>query len=118
MTAEAMSKAMSWDDHDILHRLYPYHFEWSAVYGRTFLYWFGSKPRLAIADPGMIKDVLMNTDGSFVKNELSPPIKMFFGQGILALEGERWSLHRRIANHAFKMEIVKVILLNINTKIH
>ncbi|KAF5468445.1 hypothetical protein F2P56_012595 [Juglans regia] len=107
MYAEAQLKPMSWDDHDILHRLTPYHSEWSAVYGRTFLYWFGSKPRLAIADPDMIKEVFMNTGGSFERMEHSPPVKMFFGQGIFALKGERWSLHRRIANQAFKMEKVK-----------
>ncbi|XP_040996715.1 cytochrome P450 734A1-like [Juglans microcarpa x Juglans regia] len=107
MYAEAQLKAMSWDDHDILHRLSPYHSEWSAVYGRTFLDWFGSKPRLAITDPDMIKEVLMNTSGSFESIDPSPRIKMFFGQGIFALKGERWSLHRRIANQAFKMEKVK-----------
>ncbi|KAG2666594.1 hypothetical protein I3760_15G070700 [Carya illinoinensis] len=107
MTAEAQSKAMSWDDHDTLHRLAPCYSEWSAVYGRTFLYWLGSKPRLAIDDPDMIKEVLMNTGGSFEKMEHNPPVKMFFGQGIFALRGERWSLHRRIVNQAFKMENVK-----------
>ncbi|XP_040995744.1 cytochrome P450 734A1-like [Juglans microcarpa x Juglans regia] len=107
MLAKAQSKAMSWDDHDVHHRLSPYHSEWSAVYGRTFLYWFGSKPRLAITDPDMIKEVLMSTSGSFEKIDFTPPIKMFYGQGLLALNGERWSLHRRIANQAFKMEKVK-----------
>ncbi|KAG7943891.1 hypothetical protein I3843_15G069100 [Carya illinoinensis] len=62
----------------------------------TFLYWFGSKPRLAIDDPDMIKEVLMNTGGSFEKMDHNPPVK-----------GERWSSHRRIANKAFEMEKVK-----------
>ncbi|KAG6674915.1 cytochrome P450 734A1-like [Carya illinoinensis] len=107
MIVEAQSKAMSWDDHDILQRLAPYYSEWSAVYGRTFLHWFGSTPRLAIDDPDMIKEVLMNTGRSYEHIELTPPMKVFFGQGIFALRGERWSLHRRIANQAFKMENVK-----------
>ncbi|KAG6626769.1 hypothetical protein CIPAW_15G074700 [Carya illinoinensis] len=104
MFAEALSKAMSRDDHDTLHRLAPFYSEWPALYGRTFLYWLGSKPRLAIADADMIKEVLMNTGRSFEKFDFNPPMKMFLGQGILSLKGERWSLHRRIANQAFKME--------------
>ncbi|KAG7943886.1 hypothetical protein I3843_15G068700 [Carya illinoinensis] len=91
----------------LLHRLAPFYSEWPALYGRTFLYWLGSKPRLAIADADMIKEVLMNTGRSFEKFDFNPPMKMFLGQGILSLKGERWSLHRRIANQAFKMEKVK-----------
>ncbi|KAG6750231.1 hypothetical protein POTOM_047325 [Populus tomentosa] len=53
-------------NHDILHRVAPLYYEWSRNYGKTFLYWFGSKPRLAMSDPDMIKEILMNTIKSSV----------------------------------------------------
>ncbi len=37
MGAQAKSKSMAWLDHDILHRVAPFYYELSAVYGRTFL---------------------------------------------------------------------------------
>jgi cytochrome P450 len=108
MYAQAQSKPMSLD-HDILHRVAPFYHEWSALYGRTFLYWFGSKPRLAIADPDMIKEALMDTGVSFEKTQIDPSTKLFFGQGLAWVTGEKWAFHRRIANQAFKMERVKVM---------
>lgn len=108
MYADAQSKPMSLD-HDILHRVAPFYHEWSGLYGRTFLFWFGSKPRLAIADPDMIKEVLMDSGGSFQKAGQDPSTKLFFGQGLASLAGDKWALHRRIANQAFKMERVKVM---------
>ncbi|KAB1220563.1 hypothetical protein CJ030_MR3G015816 [Morella rubra] len=93
--------------HDILHRVTPFYSEWSATYGKTFVCWFGAKPRLAIVDRDMIKEALMNTGRSFEKTKTDPFTKMFFGQGLIVLEGDKWALHRRIANQAFMLEKVK-----------
>lgn len=78
------------------------------MYGKTFLYWFGSTPRLAISDPDMIKEVLMNKGGEFGKVPYNPQSKMLFGQGLVGLEGDQWVFHRRIINQTFNMELVKV----------
>ncbi|MBA0623554.1 hypothetical protein Godav_009011 [Gossypium davidsonii] len=75
---EAKLKPASVDHHGILHRVAPFYHKCSGVYGTPFLYWFGSKPRLGISDPGL-----------------------------LGLKGEEWAMHRRIANQAFKMDRVK-----------
>ena len=107
MYAEAQSKSMSLD-HDIIHRVVPFYYEWSALYGKSFLYWFGTKPRLAIADPDMIKEALLNTGVSFEKLRFNPLSALFFGSGLLALKGERWAHRRRILNQVFKIETVKV----------
>lgn len=106
MYEQAQAKPML-VSHNILHRVAPFYHEWSALYGRTFLYWFGLRPRLAIADPDMIKEVLMDTGTTFDKIDTNPSIKMFLGQGLASVTGETWALHRRIANHAFKIERVK-----------
>ncbi|GMI91242.1 cytochrome P450, family 721, subfamily A, polypeptide 1 [Hibiscus trionum] len=104
---EAMLKSAPVGHHDILHRVAPFHHRWSGMYGTPFLYWFGTKPRLGISDPDMIKEVAMNTNGSFGKVRHNPMAKMLFGQGLVGLAGEEWAVHRRIANQAFNMEIVK-----------
>ena len=51
----------------------------------------------------------MDSGGSFQKAGLDPSTKLFFGQGLATSTGDKWALHRRIANQAFKMERVKVI---------
>lgn len=106
---KAESKSVPFN-HNVLHRIAPHYYNWSAKYGKTFLFWFGSKPRLAIADPGMIKGLFMNK--AVDKIEFDPLTKQLFGQGLVGLRGEQWALHRRIANQAFNMEIVKVIHLS------
>ncbi|KAI8005652.1 Bifunctional nuclease 1 [Camellia lanceoleosa] len=42
-------------NHDIVGRAFPHCYNWSRVYEKTFLHWFGPKPRLNIAEPEMIK---------------------------------------------------------------
>ncbi|KAI9200165.1 hypothetical protein LWI28_003606 [Acer negundo] len=107
MYVEAQSKPISPVDHDILHRASPFYYRWSRMYGKNFLYWFGSIPRLAIFDPDMIKEVLMNTNGSFEKVGFNPLSKPLFGDGLVVLNGDKWAFHRRIANNAFDMGRVK-----------
>ncbi|KAJ7958055.1 Cytochrome p450 [Quillaja saponaria] len=104
--AEGQSKQMPFE-HDILKRVVPFHHRWSGMYGKMFLYWFGSKPRLIISDPDMIKEALMNTSGSFGKTPANPLSKLLFGEGLVGLEGNKWTIHRRITNQAFNMERVK-----------
>lgn len=96
LDAEAQEKAM------------PYIHQWSEEYGKTFVYWFGSTPRLTISDLDVIKEVLMNTNGSFTKTKASRFVKFLIGKGLAGLDGEKWALHRRIANQAFTVERVKV----------
>lgn len=91
----------------MLRRVIPFFHTWSRVYGNMFVYWFGSTPRLAITDPDLVKEITMNTDGSFDINERSPLSKMLFAQGLVGLTGHKWAFHRKIANQAFTMEQVK-----------
>ncbi|KAK9108807.1 hypothetical protein Sjap_016867 [Stephania japonica] len=107
MIREAQSKPMPCFTHDILHRVVPHFFKWSNMYGKTYLFWFGNKPRLAIADPNMIKEVLVCSDGSFEKVEFNPLSKLLFGEGLVGLRGEKWVKHRRVTSQAFNMEKVK-----------
>ncbi|OVA18671.1 Cytochrome P450 [Macleaya cordata] len=106
MIGEAQSKSMPFT-HDIIHRVIPHYHKWSNIYGPTYLYWFGSSPRLAVTDPNMIKEVLFNSSGSFDRVKSNPLSKQLFGDGLVLLKGEQWVRHRRITSQAFTMERVK-----------
>ncbi|KAE9588453.1 putative cytochrome P450 [Lupinus albus] len=110
MYTEVQSKPMTLC-HDIDPRVSPFYHRWCPIYGKTILYWHGSKPRLALSDPDIIKEALLKTGVWFKRMEPNPFMKMFFGDGILMARGEKWAAHRVIANQAFKMESVKVIIL-------
>lgn len=112
--SEAESKSIPFN-HNILHRIAPHYYNWSAVYGKTFLWWFGSKPRLAISDPDIIKGLFVNK--AVDKVEFDPQTKQLFGQGLVGLRGEQWALHRKIANQAFNMEVVKAWVPDIVTSV-
>ncbi|PHT42702.1 hypothetical protein CQW23_16727 [Capsicum baccatum] len=111
MIAEAESNSTCFShSHDIVvSRVMPHYYNWSTLYGKNFLYWFGPTPRLAIADPNLIKHILLNTsgDGSFEKVKHNPLSKLLLGDGLVGLDGHKWVIHRRITNQAFNMEIVK-----------
>ncbi|XP_062179441.1 cytochrome P450 714C2-like [Phragmites australis] len=41
--------------------------EWSALYDRSFMYWFGPHPRLMVSDPELMKVTLTDSTGAFDK---------------------------------------------------
>uniref|UniRef100_A0A7N0VJC4 Cytochrome P450 n=1 Tax=Kalanchoe fedtschenkoi TaxID=63787 RepID=A0A7N0VJC4_KALFE len=55
----------------------------------------------------MVKEVLLNTRGAFGRVGFNPLTRLLFGQGLVGLSGDQWSLHRRITSQAFNMERVK-----------
>lgn len=63
---------------------------------------------MAIADPDMIKEILMNSSGSYERIGFNPLSKLLFGEGLVGLTGEKWAVHRRITSQAFNMERIKV----------
>ncbi|KAL0323108.1 UNVERIFIED_CONTAM: cytochrome [Sesamum angustifolium] len=85
LTKDAASKSMLFS-HDILHCVSPHYHKWSAMYGKTVLFWFGSKPRLIFSDPDMIKGLMVNNSGSVIKGAFNPLSKLLFGQGLVGLE--------------------------------
>ncbi|RZR93023.1 hypothetical protein BHM03_00021419 [Ensete ventricosum] len=56
--------------HDVAGRVAPHYAEWSARFGRTFLYWFGTRPRLAVVDPELVRAVLTDPTLAFEKSQL------------------------------------------------
>ncbi|KAI3737004.1 hypothetical protein L2E82_26996 [Cichorium intybus] len=105
------SKAESFNNDQVVQKVMPHYYFWSKIYGDQFLYWFGTKPRLAITDPDMIKEILLNTSGLFPKARVSHLVMSLFGEAsLIFLEGEQWTAHRKIAMQAFHMERIKELV--------
>ncbi|PNX89646.1 cytochrome p450 734a1-like protein, partial [Trifolium pratense] len=102
--------------HDIVQRVCPYYHRWASVYGKTVLSWYGPRPRLILSDPVIIKEALLKTGEWFEKIDPNPLSKQFYGEGILFSKGKKWTIYRSIANHAFKVERIKVKSLPFTVK--
>ncbi|WZZ06971.1 hypothetical protein YC2023_092892 [Brassica napus] len=106
-TTEAKSKPIPSGDnpHEFVHRVAPHYHNWSRAYGKTFLYWFGTKPVVATSDPKLIREALKSK--SFDRIGHNPLSKLLYAQGLPGLRGDQWAFHRRIAVQAFTMDKVK-----------
>jgi len=69
---------------------------------------------VTLTDPELIKDVF-NKPYDFQKVNTNPQL-LLLAPGLVSLEGEKWSKHRKIINPAFNLEKLKVrlLLLDIN----
>ncbi|KAF8408892.1 hypothetical protein HHK36_004961 [Tetracentron sinense] len=105
---EARSKPMNLS-HDIVPRVLPQLHQTIKNYGKNSLIWIGPTPRVTIMDPKLIKDVLSNKFGHFVKPKSNPLVKQL-GTNLANYEGEKWAKHRRIINPAFHLEKLKRML--------
>nr|GEY58092.1 cytochrome P450 734A1 [Tanacetum cinerariifolium] len=85
MIADAQTEAshFSFNHNEVVQRVMPHYYNWSKAYGSPFLYWFGTKARLAISDPDMIKEILVSKAGSFEKPPSNPAFKGLFGEGLV-----------------------------------
>lgn len=90
-------------------------FEWYA--GGPFLYWFGLQPRICILDYELVKQILVNKYGHFVKNDTHPTILAIIGKGLILVEGTNWVRHRRVVNPAFAMDKLKVMVYIISNSV-
>ncbi|KEH38475.1 putative 11-oxo-beta-amyrin 30-oxidase [Medicago truncatula] len=104
---EATSKPMNLSD-DIVPRVYSFVQQTVAKHGKNSFIWFGPTPRVNITDPEQIKDVI-NKIYDFQKPNVNPLVRLL-GCGLVCLEGEQWSKHRKIINPAFHLEKLKIIL--------
>ncbi|KAF8408951.1 hypothetical protein HHK36_005021 [Tetracentron sinense] len=108
LTKEAQSKPMNLS-HDIVARVIPPLHQTIKNYGKKSVIWIGPTPRVNIMDPELIRDVLSNKFGHFVKPEVNPIAKLLT-TGVATYEGEKWVKHRRIINPAFHQEKLKRML--------
>ncbi|KAL0446976.1 UNVERIFIED_CONTAM: cytochrome [Sesamum latifolium] len=94
-------------DHDIFPRLQPRWYSWMKLYGNNFLVWIGTQPQVVITEPDLIKEILLNRNGTYPKTKREGYLKKLLGDGIVVAEGEKWLKLRNLANHAFHGECLK-----------
>ncbi|XP_073279738.1 cytochrome P450 CYP72A219-like [Primulina huaijiensis] len=93
---------------DISSHVFPYYHKIIAKYGKSSIVWFGPSPRLNIADPELIKEIL--TKPKVFHKPVPDPIGETIVGGLLYLEDEKWVKHRKIINPAFRMEKLKSVI--------
>lgn len=76
--------------------------------GSNCVYWLGPRPRLIITEPNLAKEI-MNKDDLYPKPEFESYLKNLFGDGLVTANGEKWFRLRKLANHTFHGESLKVI---------
>jgi len=64
---------------------------------------------LVITELELVKEVLNNKDGVYPKTKTQGYVKNLLGDGLVVSEGEKWVKFRKLANHAFHTESLKVI---------
>ncbi|KAK3130022.1 hypothetical protein QOZ80_6BG0487920 [Eleusine coracana subsp. coracana] len=96
--------------HDIVGRLMPHYVLWSKTYGKMFVYWYGSEPRLCLTDTALIKEFLSSkyaahaTGKSWLQRQGT---RHFIGRGLLMANGASWSHQRHVVAPAFMADKLK-----------
>ncbi|PHU07967.1 CytochromeA4 [Capsicum chinense] len=114
---KASSQTLPSYSHNILPRVLSFYHHWKKIYGATFLVWFGPTPRLAVADPDLIREIFTTKSEFYEKNEAHPLIRQLEGDGLLSLKGEKWAHHRKIITPTFHMENLKLLIPGAASKV-
>lgn len=106
---EASRTVLDVNSHDIIPRVLPHYQKWTSKYGEVFLYWFGMEPRICITDVELVKQILSNKSGLYVKVSIDPRLLALLGKGLLFTEGAEWEKHRKVVSPAFSMNKLKAM---------
>ncbi|XP_021736757.1 cytochrome P450 734A1-like [Chenopodium quinoa] len=109
MMLKASSQPMTLS-HNILPRVLPFYHHWKKLYGATYLIWFGPTPRLTIADPGQIREILSTKAEFYEKYESHPLVKKLEGHGLISLKGDVWVHRRKTISPIFHLENLKMMI--------
>ncbi|KAL2546602.1 Cytochrome [Forsythia ovata] len=109
MTKEATSTSMEFS-HDLFPRIQPHLYSWMKLYGKNFLFWKGHKPQIIVSEPELIKEILGNKNGTYRKSKVGGYLKKLLGDGLVAAEGQKWLKQRKLADHAFHGECLKLMV--------
>uniref|UniRef100_A0A0D9X1X2 Cytochrome P450 n=1 Tax=Leersia perrieri TaxID=77586 RepID=A0A0D9X1X2_9ORYZ len=94
--AAAGGGALDVSSHDFIPFVQPHFRRWIPLYGRVFLYWFGSTPDICVADVEIAKQVLSDRTGLFPKNLTSPVLLKLIGNGLVLANGDDWQRHKKM----------------------
>ncbi|XP_022934803.1 cytokinin hydroxylase [Cucurbita moschata] len=108
LVAKSTANHMSSIDHDIVDRLLPHYTIWTKQYGKRFIYWNGTEPRLCLAETELIKELLGKKSSVCGRSWLQRQgTKHFIGKGLLMANGEDWYHQRHIMAPAFMGDKLK-----------
>lgn len=109
MREQAIQHDMHGITHDIVGRLMPDYVHWSAIYGKRFLFWWGTEPRLTVSEPEQIRDLLSSKHVQCLgRSDLQRKgVNDFIGKGLLMANGDAWAHQRRLVAPAFHLEKLK-----------
>lgn len=79
-----------------------------AMIGKNFLTWHGPKAQLFVTEPELIKEILSNKEDAYPKMDMEGYAKKLLGETLITNEGEKWAKIRKLANHTFHSESLKV----------
>ncbi|CAD5333390.1 unnamed protein product [Arabidopsis thaliana] len=68
MVSQSASKDCDSIHHDIVGRLLPHYVAWSKQYGKRFIVWNGTDPRLCLTETELIKELLMKHNGGYARH--------------------------------------------------
>ncbi|CAL5406041.1 unnamed protein product [Camellia sinensis] len=105
MTRESRSKPMDTSSDDIIPRVLPSHHHSVHLHGKDYFQWLGPIPQVNIANPKLIKEILLNYE--IFQKPVKNPLGKFLVRGVISLEGDKWAMHRNILNPAFHLEKLK-----------
>ncbi|GJN16171.1 hypothetical protein PR202_gb03131 [Eleusine coracana subsp. coracana] len=109
LVAEATAGDVGSLNHDIVGRLLPHYVRWSKAYGKLFVYWYGSEPRVCVTDPGMVRELLSSrhahaTGKSWMQRQGA---RHFIGGGLIMANGAAWVHQRHVVAPAFMADRLK-----------
>ncbi|XP_057467737.1 cytokinin hydroxylase-like [Actinidia eriantha] len=108
LVAKSTAKDMDSINHDIVGRLLPHFLEWSKNYGKRFIYWNGTEPRMCLTETKLIKELLSRYSTKAGKSWLQQQgSKHFIGKGLLMANGDDWHHQRHIVAPAFMGDKLK-----------
>ncbi|XP_076941706.1 cytochrome P450 CYP72A219-like [Bidens hawaiensis] len=99
--------------HDITSYALPFDHHIISKYGEKSFVWSGTRPRMYIRDPELIKEILLRPD-EFRKPHPEPFRDSLIG-GLLVTEGHKWIKHRKIVNPAFNLQNLKIMFSAISS---
>ncbi|CAD6239999.1 unnamed protein product [Miscanthus lutarioriparius] len=110
VAASAKPMPRPYRSHNVLPRVLAFYHHWKKIYGSTFLIWFGPTPRLAVADPDLIREIFLSRADHFDRYESHPMVRQLEGEGLVSLRGDKWAHRRKVLTPAFHMENLKLLL--------
>ncbi|KAG0459770.1 hypothetical protein HPP92_022898 [Vanilla planifolia] len=91
--------------------------QWKKAYGSIFLMWFGPTPRVVVAEPELIREVLVTRVQLFDRYVAHPFVRQLEGEGLVNLRGAKWALHRKLISPVFKSDNLRLLMPTVGEKV-